>query len=154
MIEDKELERLSLLYQENAKVAAIFWEWRNKIITYFSTSIVALFTLAGWMYLNRPGRFISIPLFIGSILALVLTYLDERNGAILKASYKCGEDIEIELIKTKEGDSLVKTGNTIFKLIGGPQSVTYTKTLRYTLIFIAIVLGSTAIVNLICPKLL
>jgi hypothetical protein len=164
-IEDKAFERLSLLYQENAKVAAIFWEWRNKIITYFAASIVALFTLAGWLYQQKPGRFISFPLFIGSILSLVLTYLDDRNGEILKASYKCGKDVEIELLKTKGGESLIKTGNSIFKLIGeahfhdkpSDNAIpyrTYTTVLRVTFTLISILLGVLGAVNLICPNLL
>lgn len=167
-IEDKAFERLSLLYQENAKVAAIFWEWRNKIITYFAASIVALFTLAGWLYQQKPGRLISFPLFIGSILSLVLTYLDDRNGEILKASYKCGKDIEIELLKTKGGEGLIKTGNSIFKLIGeayphdqspedaisSRKGITYTKVLRVTFILISILLGVLGAVNLIWPNLL
>lgn len=167
-IEDKEFERLSLLYQENAKVAAIFWEWRNKIITYFAASIVALFTLAGWLYQQKPGRLVSFPLFIGSMLSFVLTYLDDRNGEILKASYKCGKDIEIELLKTKGGGSLIKTGNSIFKLIGEAhphdqssdnavsyrKGITYTKVLRVTFILISIVLGVLGAVNLIWPNLL
>jgi hypothetical protein len=111
--EDNAFERLGLLYQENAKVAAIFWEWRNKVITYFAVSITALATLAGWLYQQKLGRPISFPLFIGAILSIILTYLDERNAEILKATYKCGRDIEAGLLKTKDEDSLIKTGNTI-----------------------------------------
>jgi len=162
VIEDKAFERLTLLYQENAKVAAIFWEWRNKIITYFAASIVALFTLAGWFYQQHHGRLISAPLLMGSIFSLVLTHLDKRNAQILKASYKCGQDLEIEIAKTEEGDSLVKTENTIFRLIGAAHSedpspqkgITYTKVLNLTFRLIAILLGILALVNFIWPNLL
>lgn len=30
---DGSFERLSLLYQENARVAAAFWEWQHKTLT-------------------------------------------------------------------------------------------------------------------------
>lgn len=168
VIEDKALERLTLLYQENAKVAAIFWEWRNKIITYFAASIVALFTLAGWLYQQHHGRLISVPLLIGSILSAVLTFLDVRNAEILKATYKCGKDVEIELLETKEGNSLIKTENTIFRLIGEAhphrqgsdgvkpprEGITYTKVLRVTFVLIAALLGILCVVNFIWPNLL
>jgi hypothetical protein len=45
-----ETENLNLLYQENAKVAAIFWEWRFKLMASFFAVIAALFALAGWFY--------------------------------------------------------------------------------------------------------
>lgn len=165
MAEGKTFEKLSLLYQENAKVAAIFWDWRNKIITYFSTSIVALFTLSGWLYQYRPGRFISAPLFMGAIISVVLAFLDGRNGEILKASYQCGRDIEIDLLETIEGEMLVKKNGGIFQLIGkahfndeSPNSVnfiqrmTYTKTLRVTFILLAALLSLLAVANLIWPN--
>jgi hypothetical protein len=166
--EDKVFERLSLLYQENAKVAAIFWEWRNKVINYFAVSIAALTTLAGWLYPQKLGRPISVPLFIGAILSIILTYLDERNAEILKATYKCGRDIETALLKTKDEDSLIKTGNTIFKLIGEAhpsdqasydvepvrRGITYTKVLRVTLTLISVLLGGLGAANLIWPNLL
>jgi hypothetical protein len=165
--EDKAFERLSLLYQENAKVAAIFWEWRNKVITYFAVSITALATLAGWLYQQKLGRPISFPLFIGAILSIILTYLDKRNAEILKATYKCGRDIEAGLLKTKDEDSLIKTGNTIFKLIGEAhpsdqpsdnvepvqRGITYTKVPRVTLRLISVLLGALGAANLIWPNL-
>lgn len=163
--EDKAFERLSLLYQENAKVAAIFWDWRNKVITYFAVSIAALATLAGWFYQQKLGRPISFPLFIGAILCVVLSYLDQRNAEVLKATYECGKDIEIELIRTKPGNSLIETGNTIFKLIGEAhrgdrpnegsvrRGITYTKVLNVTLLLISAFLGALGVANLIWPNL-
>jgi hypothetical protein len=144
MPEDGSFETLKLLYQENAKIAATFWEWRNKIITYFSTSIVGLLTLAGWLYEQRQGGFISAPLFIGAILSFVLTLLDERNGEILKATYKCGKAIEMKLLQRKE-DSDTELIRGIFTLISeahpsrepssahsSPRRIsTYTKAIRY-----------------------
>src|SRR5215213_7024900 len=54
-----ESDPLSLLYQENAKVAAIFWEWRHKVMTNFFTAIVALFALSGWFYQQQFGRAVA-----------------------------------------------------------------------------------------------
>jgi hypothetical protein len=64
---DKEAEKLILLYQENAKVAAIFWEWRHKVMTNFFTGMVALFALFGWFYQQLDlRRFLFAPLFFGA----------------------------------------------------------------------------------------
>ena len=161
MPEDTHFQKLSMLYQENAKVAAIFWEWRNKIITYFSASIAALFTLAGWLHEQHPGRFISAPLFVGAILCLVLRLLDERNGAILKSTYTCGEDIEKELLKTDKGENPISIRGT-FTLIGEAHTlsasrmprrkITYTRTLRWALLLLALAQLTFGALNLIWPK--
>lgn len=37
-MEDVSSDHLSILYEENAKVAAVFWEWRNKLLTYYFTA--------------------------------------------------------------------------------------------------------------------
>lgn len=138
MTEDKTFERLSLLYQENAKVAAIFWEWRNKIITYFFTATVALFALSGWFFQQQFGRLIFAPLFFGFILSIVSILLDRRNEEILRECYRVGKDIEDEL-SNKENieNQSSKVKKEIFNSIGTAHNkkglhkiFTYTWTLR------------------------
>ena len=38
------------LYEENAKVTAIFWEWRHKVLTHFFGVSGALLAVTGWLY--------------------------------------------------------------------------------------------------------
>src|SRR5437016_2050202 len=98
MTEDKTFEKLSLLYQENAKVAAIFWEWRHKVMTQFLTGIGAIFVVAGWLYQQpKLARFLSVPFFLGVVLSTVSLILDWRNGEILRKCYNIGKEIELEL---------------------------------------------------------
>ncbi len=151
-------EHLKLLYQENAKIAAIFWEWRNKIITDFSAAIVALFTLAGWLHQHSSGWLVSVPLFTGSILCVILTYLDARNADILQACYVCGAEIETQLLRADGLDRPSNIEHSIFELIGQSHSkgqppphgkgVTYTRILRFTFISFAILLALLGIANL------
>jgi hypothetical protein len=93
-----ENEKLDLLYQENAKVAAIFWEWRHKVMTAFFAVIAALFALAGWFYQQSELRtLLFAPLALGAIFCLASFALDFRNAAILRECYRIGEEIEIQL---------------------------------------------------------
>jgi hypothetical protein len=118
-----ENQSLLFLYQENAKVAAIFWEWRHKALTAFFAAVVALFTLAGWFYLQIALRpFVFAPLALGAVFCLAALALDLRNAVILRECYRIGKEIEEELCR--EG--------AIFKSIGTTHytKVTYTIILR------------------------
>lgn len=150
--EDKTSANLSLLYQENAKVAAIFWEWRNKILTYFFTAIGGLFALIGWLHQYYPGRIISIPLSLGVILSVAACLLDARNGEILEGCYQFGAYAELKLHQERSG---------IFSSIGErrdyktlPKKLpTYTWTLRLTFLLIGGLLLLGALWNYFCPFL-
>ena len=152
MNENKTFEKLNLLYQENAKIAAIFWEWRNKILTYFFTAIGALFALAAWLYQQQLSRYITSALLLGVVLAIVSLFLDYRNEDILKKCYQVGGDIEIEL--RKEID-VIKGKTAIFEFLGEAhrerRRITYTATLRATYIIVGILLFVLSILNCIFP---
>jgi len=90
-------EALKLLYEENAKVAAVFWEWRHKVMTFFFTVIAALIALAGWGYRHDLGRFDALPLFVAGLLAFVGAGLNVRTGRIVAATYLSGARVESEL---------------------------------------------------------
>ena len=36
---EKKTDKYDLMYQENAKIVAIFWEWRHKEMTFFFAGI-------------------------------------------------------------------------------------------------------------------
>lgn len=123
-------EKLHLLYQENAKVAAIFWEWRYKLIASCFAVSAALFALAGWFYQQTELRVLLFaPLALGAILCFTLFVLDFRNAAILRECYRIGGELEIDLCGT----------GAIFKSIGAPHSVTYTVILRSVYIGVGLV---------------
>ena len=163
-VDDKAFETLSLLYQENAKVAAIFWEWRNKIMTYFLTAISSLTVVASWLYQQYPGRYISAPLLLGSTLSFALYLLDKRNEEILKACYQIGGDVEYKLVTTIDAEEntdlpLLKKPGAIFTSIGKAHHnasllrgrITYTQVLHIIFISIGVLLLALSIFNIICP---
>ena len=133
----------SLLYQENAKIAAIFWEWRHNLMTGCFTAIIALFALSGWFYQQNFGRWTALPLLIGFIVSFVSLNLDERNRVILNECYKIGAKIENKLYSEKE-DNIVG----IFGVIRQPHdetlrvrlTFTYTGTLRVTYTVLSLIL--------------
>jgi hypothetical protein len=96
-IGEKKVERISeeKLYEENAKVAAIFWEWRHKIMTHFLTGMAAITALVGWLYKqNGFSAWLCTPLLLGAALSHVSYLLDERNKKILEACLHVGSDLE------------------------------------------------------------
>jgi hypothetical protein len=125
--------KYSLLYQENVKIVAIFWEWRHKIITSFFAGLGGLSILAGWFYDHDKLRnLLFVPPLIGTILCFVCFFLDYRNGEILRKCYKVGENLEKDL-KAEE--------NAIFKSIGAKTYVSYTWTLRVTFVSVGVFLA-------------
>jgi hypothetical protein len=87
--------RLALLYQETGKVAAAFWDWRHKVITICSTTLVLTFAIVSWMYKQRLGGIaMSFPLAAGAGIALMCRGMDRRNGQIMAASYAVAKPLE------------------------------------------------------------
>jgi hypothetical protein len=91
-------ENLRLFYQENAKIAAIFWEWRHKVMTYFIGSVTGLLALAGWLYQQGSSQFVLVlPLLSASLFGLLSHRLDRRNVEVLVRCLDIGAEIEAAL---------------------------------------------------------
>jgi hypothetical protein len=99
---DGSFERLSLLYQENARVAAAFWEWQHKTLTIFTAGITALLAIEVWIYNNDFGRYIAIPPGAAALLSWLCMRFTERNRAILNKTYKIGKQLEAEIAEGLE----------------------------------------------------
>lgn len=83
-----------ILYEENAKVAATFWEWRNKLLAFCFTAAGALFAVAGWLYAHDERTFAAFPLVVGAIISIGCIKLEQRNHLILSHCYQIGAAIE------------------------------------------------------------
>src|ERR1700693_3142534 len=91
-------QKLSLLYTENAKVAATFWEWRHKLMDRFFAALVAVFAAAGWLYQRQElRRLLFIPLLLGGIYSIVSFLMDRVNKKILLGCYEIGKELEQQL---------------------------------------------------------
>jgi hypothetical protein len=85
------------LYQENAKVAAIFWKWRDKTMNRFRAGFGGVTTVFLWFYEHgyTVRRWHAIPLFIGAAYSFVSYLLDIRHTKIFVECYRIGSDLEV-----------------------------------------------------------
>lgn len=82
-------------YEETGKVAASFWEWRHKVMTFFFTGIAGLAIFASWVYTHGLGKaFLALPLFLGGFGASIAFFLDWRIARILNVIYVSGRALE------------------------------------------------------------
>ncbi|PYS30032.1 MAG: hypothetical protein DMF75_16470 [Acidobacteria bacterium] len=140
---DQNTDRYDLIYKENAKIVAIFWEWRHKELTIFFAGMAGLFALSSWLYQNqRPelhGLF-GAPFIIGVAFCIVSLLLDIRNARILKDCYRIGQEIE----KKWCDRGILSEEAVIFVAVGRKQGITYTRVLRILYITSALSLAFLA----------
>ncbi len=86
--------RTQILYEENAKVAATFWEWRNKLLAFCFTAAGALFVIAAWVHKNIDHELAAVPLLVGATISIGCIRLENRNNYILRQCYHIGAAIE------------------------------------------------------------
>jgi len=86
-----------ILYEENAKVTAIFWEWRHKVLTHFFGVNGALIAATGWLYHASQNlrRWHCIPLLLAAMYSFISYKIDSRHTLILRRAYCIAADIEL-----------------------------------------------------------
>jgi FtsH-binding integral membrane protein len=142
-------EKQSLLYQENAKVAATFWEWRHKIMTYTFSVIAALLGLTAWLHAHqhKAGWLEAVPIGFGGMLAFLAAGLDARNAQILHHCYRIGAEIESEWHNQTNPLFHGPDGGTFQAILASSGGkITYTTLLRYSLTLVGTALLVTAAV--------
>jgi len=119
------------LYEENAKVTAIFWEWRHKVLTHFFGVCGALIAGTGWLYhASRSLRWWHSSLLLFAAIYSFISYkIDKRHTQILRKSYSIAAGIELEA-RTKgsifayineihyDGGSLTQTLHRLYRTSG------------------------------------
>jgi heme A synthase len=89
------------LYEENAKVTAIFWEWRHKVLTHFFGVNGALLAVTGWLY-NTSGDlrwWHCVPLLVAAAYSFISYKIDKRHTKILRSCYGIAAGIELRARK-------------------------------------------------------
>ena len=130
--DDSRARDLTLLYQENVKITAIFLDWRHKVMTRWFAVIGAAFVSAAWFYQRDELRpWLGAPLLLAGLFSIMSALLDQRNLNILQRCYSIGGDIELQLGR-----------EAIFKFLGDShlKGITYTKVLRVTYYGVAVLL--------------
>lgn len=112
------MEELHLLYQENGRVAGVFWDWRQKTLALFFTGTAGLAVAGTWLATNEYGRWISSVFFAGAGLATMCWFMNKRSDNILNDCYEVGAWIEVELLK-RYPDVLSGGGATYARLRRG-----------------------------------
>jgi hypothetical protein len=88
-------EDLATKYLENAKVAAVFFEWRHKLMTFTFAVTSALLVAFGWLLDHRASKWVAAsPLFLAAAVSLAAVPITIRHGGILLDCYKRGENLE------------------------------------------------------------
>jgi hypothetical protein len=83
-----------VVYEENGRVAATFWEWRHKTMSHFLAVLAGLIALATWAFDNRLDGFAFAAFLLGSLFALGSYFLNRRTRQILEWCYAVGASIE------------------------------------------------------------
>ena len=86
------------IYQETAKVAAIFWEWRHKTMNRFFAGIGGVIAATVWLYEQGHvvRRWHAIPLVIGAAYSFICYLLDTRHTTIFVECYDIASKIELK----------------------------------------------------------
>jgi hypothetical protein len=97
-VESPHAIREEKLYEENAKITAIFWEWRHKVLTHFFGVSGALIAGTGWLYHASQNLrwWHSFPLLLAAVYSLISYMIDKRHTMILRKSYSIAAGIELE----------------------------------------------------------
>lgn len=131
------------IYEETAKVAAIFWEWRHKIMTHYFAGMAALIALIGWLYQQAGGirMWLCAPLLLGAIFSFISYSLDKRNKSILEECYRIGKDLDYHSHK----------GGGIFSFLNDLHSTSgsYTQILKVLYLASTVLLLALSIIILI-----
>lgn len=105
-LSDTEKALLDHLYQENAKVAAVFWDWRHKLMAFTFTVVSGLAAVGTWASSRQVNRFaVAGAFFVAAVLSLSTALLNKRTGEIVEKTYVAGAALE-KAIKMQVGDTL------------------------------------------------
>ena len=72
MSTDGSNEHIEFVYEENAKVIALFLEWRDKVMNRSFAVTGAVFIAAGWLYQQQDGRvWLPVPFLLGALFSAI-----------------------------------------------------------------------------------
>ncbi len=98
MPEKNDIENIRLLYSENAKVAAAFWEWRHKVMTRFFAAVAACVVMASWFYQHSELKaWVVLPFALAALFSVLSDMMDRVNTRVLGECYRLGMMMEEKL---------------------------------------------------------
>jgi hypothetical protein len=102
---DKRVLTDEKIYDETAKVIAIFWEWRDKTLSRYFAAISGVIAVAGWLFQQANGIRIwqSLPLFASAVFSYISYLLDKRHKKIFLKGYCITANIELKGRENENG---------------------------------------------------
>ncbi len=89
---ERHFDSLFRLYQEQTKVATVFWEWRSKVLSAMLAGFAAVAAATGWMLRFDFWGLAAMPSLLAGGFCLMLRSFEIRTAAIVEQAYKvCGE---------------------------------------------------------------
>lgn len=86
-----------ILYNQTAKVAEIFWEWRNKVLARFVTVCGGFLLLSGWFMKSQELKSWSFSPFVAATVFSIISFFQDRaNTHVLRDCYRIGKELEEE----------------------------------------------------------
>jgi hypothetical protein len=94
--EDVYEDRLRAIYDEAGRAAAVFLEWRHKVILLCSATIALTFAAVSWSFKEGLSRGLVIaPLLLAAAVMVLCVRFDRRNGFLINtASYGVAQECE------------------------------------------------------------
>jgi hypothetical protein len=113
------LDPLQMLNEENARVAAIFWEWRHKIMLLSVLTLAGVLGIASWLYNEQLVGATAVPFFFGAVIAELCRRFDRRIAEILGECYERGAIAESKVTKNTWAEDYLWTFSTFLYRGGG-----------------------------------
>lgn len=88
------------LYEENGRIAAVFWEWRHKVILLSVSTLAGVLAISSWMYERELRGLLWVPFTLGSFIFLLCWRLERRIATVLIGSYRRGRLMERMAMRT------------------------------------------------------
>jgi hypothetical protein len=87
-----------LIYEENGRVAAVFWEWRHKVILLAASTLGGVTAVAAWLY-DRDLRWaLFVPFAVGAVILFSCWHFERRIAVVLEQCYHRGLWLEAWLL--------------------------------------------------------
>jgi hypothetical protein len=83
-------------------VAAVFWEWRYKVLTFFSTGLAGLGGVTAWLMKNGHARNAFVAPLIASAFAVAACVFDQNMRDILHITYDVGKALEEKITSIQD----------------------------------------------------
>lgn len=143
--------RLDVFYEENGRVATVFWEWRHKVILLAVSTLAGMLAAFAWLYDRDLPHILWAPFLVGSVIFRICQRLEQRIAVVLRDCYRRGEKVERACASGARPLAMIGLYTTTFANrdgapmdLGDPDRSSFTSLLRRTYLPLCVVSGVIA----------